>query len=132
MKVLFICVENSCRSQIAEGFGRHFGLDAESAGVNAGSGLNPIAVAVMDELGIDISKQFSKPIDHTKLAQYDFVISMCSVKTADFCPSTFIGTQENWNIDCPKGQPIEFFRRIRDEIKVKIEDLIKPRLSSDE
>lgn len=123
MKVLFICVENSCRSQIAESFAKHLGLEAESAGINAGSGVNPNAVTVMQELGIDISKNVSKPIVQNKLAEYDFVISMCSVKTADFCPLTFIGTQENWNIDCPKGQSIEFFRRIRDEIKAKVEGL---------
>ncbi|MBX3077107.1 arsenate reductase ArsC [Candidatus Obscuribacterales bacterium] len=125
MKVLFICVENSCRSQIAEGFGRHLGLEAESAGVNVGSGVHPNAVPVMEELGIDISKHSSKPIDQDQLAEYDFVISMCSEKTTDFCPSTFIGTQENWNIECPKGQPIEFFRRIRDEIRAKVEELAR-------
>lgn len=123
MKVLFICVENSCRSQIAEGFARQLGLEAESAGVNAGSGVNPNATAVMAELGVDISKQYSKPIDQEKLANYDAVISVCSVKTADFCSSTFIGTQANWDIDCPKGQPIEVFRRIRDEIRAKVEEL---------
>ena len=123
MKVLFICLENSSRSQMAEGFGRQLDLDAESAGVSAGSGVDPDAVAVMAESGIDISKHFSKPIDQAKLGEYDTVISMCSVKTADFCPSTFIGTQANWNIDCPKGQSLEVFRRIRDEIKVKVEDL---------
>lgn len=123
MKVLFICVENSCRSQMAEGFGRQLGLDAESAGVNAGSGVNPNAVTVMAESGIDITTHFSKPIDLEKLGKYDAVISMCSVNTADFCPSTFIGTQANWNIDCPKEQPLEVFRRIRDEIKTKVEEL---------
>lgn len=73
-------MENSCRSQIAEGFGRQLGLEAESAGVKAGSGVNPDAVKVMQEAGIDISKQFSKAIDNEKLADYDAVISMCSVK----------------------------------------------------
>ena len=67
MKVLFICVENSCRSQIAEGFARQLGLDAKSAGVKAGSGENPDAIKVMAEAGIDISNQFSKAIDYQKL-----------------------------------------------------------------
>lgn len=109
MKVLFICVENSCRSQIAEGFARQLGLEAESAGVNAGSDVNPNATAVMAELGVDISKQHSKPIDQEKLANYDAVISVCSVKTADFCPSTFIGTQANWDSIAPKGNLSKFF-----------------------
>lgn len=128
MKVLFICVENSCRSQIAEGFGRLLGLDVDSAGVKAGAGVNPDAVKVMDEIGVDISKQYSKAIDNEKLANYDAIISMCSVKTADFCPSTFIGTQANWNIEDPKGQPIEVFRRVRDEIKSKVEELAKEKV----
>jgi arsenate reductase len=131
VKVLFICIENSCRSQIAEGFGRQLGLEADSAGVKAGSGVNPDAVKVMEEAGIDISKQFSKAIDNEKLADYDAVISMCSVTTADFCPSTFIGTQANWNIDDPMGQPIEEFRRVRDQIKAKVEELAKANVAMD-
>ncbi len=130
MKVLFICVENSCRSQIAEGFARLLNLDAESAGVNAGSSVNPDAVKVMAEAGVDISKQTSKAIDYDKLANYDAVISMCSVKTADFCPSTFIGTQANWNIEDPKGQPLEVFRRVRDQIKTKVEQLAKTKVAN--
>ncbi len=129
MKVLFICVENSCRSQIAEGFGRLLGLEADSAGVKAGAGVNPGAITVMDEIGVDISKQNSKAIDNEKIADYDAIISMCSVKTTDFCPSTFIGTQANWNIEDPKGQSIEVFRRVRDEIKAKVEELAKEKVT---
>lgn len=129
LKVLFICVENSCRSQIAEGFARQHGLEAESAGVKAGAGVNPDAVKVMTEAGIDISHQVSKAIDNEKLASYDAIISMCSVKTADFCPSTFIGTQANWNIEDPKGQPLDVFRRVRDEIKGKVEELAKTKVT---
>lgn len=128
MKVLFICVENSCRSQIAEGFGRMLGLEANSAGVKAGAGVNPDAIKVMDEIGIDISNQYSKAIDNEKLAEYEAIISMCSVNTANFCPSTFIGTQANWNIEDPKGQPIEVFRQVRDEIKAKVEKLAKAKV----
>jgi arsenate reductase len=129
MKVLFICVENSCRSQMAEGFARQHGLDAYSAGVKAGSGVNPDAVVVMTEAGLDISKQFSKAIDYGLLPEYDAVISMCSVKTSDVCPSTFIGTQANWNIEDPKGQPIEVFRRVRDQIKAKVQELAKEKVA---
>ncbi len=129
MKVLFICVENSCRSQIAEGFARRLGLNAESAGVRAGSGVNPDALKVMAEIGIDISMQYSKAIDHRKLPTYDAVLSMCSVKTVDFCPSTFIGTQANWNIEDPKGQTLDVFRRVRDEIKAKVEELAKTKVA---
>ena len=123
MKVLFVCIENTCRSQMAEGFAKQLGLDAESAGVRAGAGVNPDAVEVMDEIGIDIRGQQSKEIAVESLAKFDKVISMCSVKTADICPSTFLGMQENWNIDDPKGESPDFFRRVRDEIKSKVENL---------
>lgn len=130
MKVLFICLENSCRSQIAEGFARKLGLDAYSAGMKGGRGVSPDAVTVMTEAGIDIGKQYSKAIDYDRLTEYDTVISMCSVKTADVCPSTFIGTQANWNIEDPKGQPIEVFRHVRDEIKAKVQELAKAKVST--
>ncbi len=123
MKVLFICVENSCRSQIAEGFAKQLGLDAHSAGVKSGSSINPSAVKIMSEAGIDISKQYAKAIDYESLPQYDTIISMCSVKTTDFCPSSFIGTQANWHIEDPKGKPLEAFRQIRDEIRCKVLEL---------
>lgn len=125
MKVLFICVENSCRSQMAEGFARRLGLLAQSAGVRAGAGVNVQAIEVMQEIGIDIASHFSKPIDYESLGQYDAVISMCSVKTQDVCPSTFIGTQANWHIDDPKGESIDVFRRVRDEIGEKVAALVK-------
>ncbi len=129
MKVLFICVENSCRSQIAEGFGRQLGLQAESAGIKSGSGVNPDAVTVMAEIGIDISAQFSKAIEYEKLSDYDAVISMCSVKTGDICPSTFVATQANWSIEDPKGQPLKVFRRVRDEIRNKVAELARFKVS---
>ncbi len=105
------------------------GLQAESAGVKAGTGVNPDAITVMAEIGVDISTHYSKAIDYEKLPDYDAVISMCSVKTTDFCPSTFIGTQANWNIDDPKGQTLEVFRHVRDEIKNKVEELAKTKVS---
>lgn len=125
MRVLFICIENTCRSQMAEGFARAMGLEADSAGVKSGAGVHPDAVQVMAEAGIDISSHVSKSIDYEKLPGYDAVISMCSVRTSDFCPSTFIGTQEHWEIEDPKGQKIDVFRRIRDEIKDKVEHLAR-------
>jgi arsenate reductase len=123
MRILFICVENTCRSQMAEGFAKAFDMSAESAGVKRGSAVDPVAVSVMAEIGIDISHQKSKALDTLKLSNYDTVISMCSVKTNDFCPSAFLGTQENWNIDDPKGASIEKFRQVRDLIADKVHEL---------
>lgn len=127
MRVLFVCVENTCRSQIAEGFARSMGLEADSAGVRAGSAVNPDAVEVMSEIGIDISGQSSKSVDSLELGTYDTVVSMCSVDTADLCPATFMGTQANWNIEDPKGKSLDVFRRIRDLIEEKVKALAKPK-----
>ena len=79
----------------------------------------------MAEAGIEISNNYAKAIDYESLPEYDAVISMCSVKTTDFCPATFIGTQANWDIEDPKGQTLDVFRRVRNEIKSKVEELAK-------
>lgn len=125
MKVLFICAENTCRSQMAEGFARALGIDAESAGIKSGAGVNPTAVSVMKECGIDISGHLSKAIDPSSLSRFDMVVSLCHASTADVCPSTFLGAQENWNVEDPWQQPLAQFRLIRDEIRARVEGLAK-------
>ncbi|HID06021.1 MAG TPA: arsenate reductase ArsC, partial [Armatimonadetes bacterium] len=85
-KILFVCVHNSCRSQIAEGFARHFGDDAVevySAGSKPSGEVDPNAIAVMREVGIDISKQRSKSIDEIPQVEYDFIVTM---GCGDACP----------------------------------------------
>ena len=124
-QILFVCMENTCRSQMAEGFARHAGLDADSAGMTAGDGVNSDAVAVMAEIGIDISGQPSKTIASLSMIEYQVVISMCSTPTAEICPADFNGNQENWNIDDPKGHSLDVYRRVREEIKIRVEELKK-------
>ena len=123
--VLFVCVENSCRSQMAEGFARIFGksvLIAYSAGSRPSGKVNSDAIAVMLENGIDISKNQSKGFDSLDARQFDYVITM---GCGDVCPFIPAKEHRNWEITDPKGRGVEFFRKTRDEIKGKVIELIK-------
>jgi len=123
MKVLFVCVENSCRSQIAEGFAKYLGkntIEAYSAGSNPSGIVNPCAIEVMKEEGIDISCAKSKGFAELLIKEFDLTITMgCK----DNCP--FLPTQKHieWQIPDPKGKDLEFFRKTRDMVKEKIIDL---------
>ena len=124
--VLFVCVENACRSQMAEGFARavaKFPLRVASAGTRPDSRVDPNAVAVMAEVGIDISGQVPKLIDIGSVADYDYVIIMgCSAQ--GICPANFLGVTADWNIPDPKGMGIEEFRRVRDLIRAHVDTLL--------
>ncbi len=124
-KVLFVCVENSCRSQIAEGFARKLGehiIDAYSAGSKASGKVNQTAVEVMKEAGIDISGQRSKGFADVPAKDIDYVVTM---GCGDVCPFIPAKKHIDWKIEDPRDRPIEFFRQIRDEIKERVEGLIK-------
>ncbi len=124
-RVIFVCVGNSCRSQMAEGFLRHYAklqklnLEVHSGGTCPAGYVHPLAIQVMAEKGIDISKQASKGIQPAELMAFDYVISMgCSDK--DVCPAHFRGVNRDWGITDPFGHPIEFYRTVRDEIEEKM------------
>jgi arsenate reductase (thioredoxin) len=123
--MLFVCVENASRSQMAEGFFRKYapeGYEPVSAGTKPVSQINPLAIQVMDEIGIDISKQKSKDLTEDMIRNSDKVINMgCMDK--DFCPTLFIPKVIDWGIEDPKGKPIEQVREIRDEIVRRIKEL---------
>ena len=120
MKVLFVCVGNSCRSQIAEAFARHYGLEAESAGTEPAPSVSRNAVAVMAEKGIDMTGQTPKVLDWDLLSTFDRTITMgCGV--AESCPA--LRTDEDWGLDDPVGQPIEVFRAVRDDIEQRVRRL---------
>jgi len=125
--VLFVCVENACRSQMAEGFARviaDFPLRVASGGTKPAPAVDPNAVAVMAEVGIDISGHTPKPIQLDEVGDYDYVITMgCGVE--GICPAGFIGTSIDWNIPDPKGKGISEFRRVRDLIRDKVEELLE-------
>jgi arsenate reductase (thioredoxin) len=121
-KVIFVCVHNSGRSQMAEAFAKRLGLDAESAGTEPGDALNPIAVEAMREIGCDMSNHFPKMMTPEMVDSADKIITMgCGVDSGT-CPAVFMPS-EDWGLDDPKGQPIEKVREIRDEIKRRVENL---------
>lgn len=123
--VLFVCVENSCRSQIAEGFAQALGkgkIESYSAGSKPSGKVNPGAIKIMQEAGIDISGAQSKGFGDLSVKKFDYVVTMGCKDTCPFVPAE---KHFNWLIDDPKGKSEEFFRKIRDQIKEKIEQLIR-------
>jgi arsenate reductase len=125
-KVLFVCVHNAGRSQMAEAFfnrmakGKAKGL---SAGTQPSSKVNPVVIKAMREVGIDISRRKPKMLTFEMLEDADRVITVgCSVDKA--CPASFVPT-EDWHIEEPEGKPIEQVRQIRDEVKARVERLAK-------
>jgi protein-tyrosine-phosphatase len=123
--ILFVCVENAGRSQIAEGFFRKYapeGYDPLSAGTKPISQINPLAIQVMNEIGIDISKQKPKDLSEDMMRNSDRIINMgCMDK--NFCPTLFIPNVVDWGIEDPKDKPIERVREIRDDIERRIKEL---------
>jgi len=123
--VLFVCVENAGRSQIAEAFFRKYaprGYMTVSGGTRPAGEINPIAIRVMKEIGIDISKQKSKVITEDMIRNADIRVNMgCMDKEA--CPTLFIHDLIEWGIEDPKGKPIEKVREIRDEIEQRVRQL---------
>ncbi len=123
--VLFVCVGNSGRSQIAEAFLNHLAegrARAISAGTNPATSVSPEAVQVMKEVGIDIGAAVPKPLTGQLLSQADRVVTMgCGVEGV--CPANFVPT-EDWGLDDPKGKPIEKVREIRDEIRKRVLKLL--------
>lgn len=123
-KVLFLCTGNSARSQIAEGLIRDKGgpgIDAYSAGISP-KGLNPLAVQVMDEIGIDISNHQSKPIGPLLKQSFDWVITVCD-HARQQCP-IFPGTRiQHWDI--PDPEKLTDFRSVRDDLANRIDSFLQ-------
>ena len=122
--VLFVCVHNAGRSQMAAGFLTHLAdgrIEVRSAGSNPGAQVNPTAVAAMQEVGIDISAETPKILTIDAVKASDVCITM---GCGDACP-VFPGKRYlDWTLDDPAGQGIEAVRPIRDEIERRIKDLI--------
>ncbi len=123
--VLFLCTHNAGRSQMALGYLRALGggeVIGWSGGSAPGPALNPMAVAAMNEEGIDITGEFPKPWTDEIVLESDVVVTM---GCGDTCP-VFPGKRYlDWELDDPAGQDIETVRRIRDEIRLRVEQLIK-------
>ena len=134
IKLLFLCTGNSCRSQMAEGWARHLKgdcVEAYSAGIEA-HGLNPMAVEVMAEAGVDISHQRSKLVDELADVELDYVLTLCA-GAREACPA-FPGKAKVVHVgfdDPPtlartcqsRQEALNCYRRVRDEIRSFVEDL---------
>ncbi len=131
-RVLILCTGNSCRSQMAEGWLRHLAGDrfeVYSAGTHP-TGLNPRAVKVMTELGIDISEQRSKSVDEFVEQAFDYVITVCDAarETCPVFPNA--KTHLHWSFEDPavargsEEQILSVFRRVRDEIRARLEGFV--------
>ena len=124
--ILFVCVENAGRSQMAEGFFKKYAPDnlmAISAGTKPASKINPIVVEAMKEVGIDISNQKSKDITEDMIRNSTKIVIMgCMEKES--CPTLFLHNVINWNLEDPKSKSLEDVRRIRDEIEQRVQELV--------
>lgn len=126
-RVMFVCKQNSARSQMAEGFARAIAADklsVTSSGLQA-SRINPDAIQAMSEVGIDISDQTSKALSDFNPEDYDMVISLCGCGVN--LPEKWLTREgfEDWELDDPAGQSMDTFRRVRDEIKQRVETLLQ-------
>ena len=123
-EVLFVCVHNAGRSQMAAALLDHHAngrVRVRSAGSAPGDRLNPAVVAAMGEVGIDLSKEFPKPLTDESVRAADAVITM---GCGDACPIYPGKRYEDWELQDPAGQPVEVVRRIRDDIDARVRRLL--------
>jgi protein-tyrosine-phosphatase len=122
--VLFVCVHNAGRSQMAAGYLKHLAgdrIDVRSAGTEPGEKVNPAAVEAMAEEGIDISVNFPKKLTDEAVKDSDYVITMGCGDTCPYFPGK---TYLDWPLDDPAGQGVDAVRPIRDAVRTKVEALI--------
>ena len=122
--VLFVCIHNAGRSQMAAGYLKHLAgdrIEVRSAGTDPGDQVNPAAVEAMAEEGIDISVNFPKKLTDEAVKESDYVITMGCGDTCPFFPGK---TYLDWPLDDPAGQGVDAVRPIRDAVRAKVEALI--------
>lgn len=124
-KILFVCVENARRSQMAEGFAEIFGkgkLDVYSAGSRPASKIDPLVIGVMKEEGIDLSGRRPKGLNDLPPVDMDYLVTMGCEET---CPAVPAKKIIEWEIPDPKGKSIDEIRKIRDMLKAKVKKLLE-------
>ena len=131
-EILFVCVENAGRSQMAQAFAEKIGLKASSAGTVPSAHVNPVVVEAMKERGIDLSKRSPKALTADMISRARLVVTMgCSVEEA--CPKPMLAAMQkklvDWHLDDPKGRSIEEARRIRDEIEKRVREIARKRVT---
>ncbi len=125
LKIVFVCVENARRSQMAQGFAEVLGqgeIEAYSAGSHPSSQIDPLVIAVMKEKGIDLSGRQPKSLDDLPPVQMDYLVTMGCEET---CPAVLAKKIIEWEIPDPKGKPIDEVRRIRDMLEAKVKMLLE-------
>lgn len=124
--ILFVCVENAGRSQMAEGFFNKSapeGYRALSAGTKPVSQINPVVIDVMKEIDIDISNQKSKEITEDMMRNSFKTVNMGCMDN-ESCPTLFLPNVLDWNLEDPKDKPIDKVREIRDEVEQRVKELV--------
>src|SRR5437660_667557 len=124
VRVLFVCVENSNRSQMAQAFARIHGggrVEAESAGSRPSGRINPRAIEAMREIGYDLAAHQSKSLTEIPPGPYDVAVTM---GCGDACPLVQAKEREDWNIPDPRDMPPEEFRAVRNLIETKVKALL--------
>jgi protein-tyrosine-phosphatase len=124
-KVLFVCVQNSFRSQMSEGFARKFGagiVEPYSAGSQPSGIVSPKAIEAMKEIGIDISSHISKGFDKLPKVEWDAIVTM---GCGDACPFLPAKKRFDWDIPEPRNMPKEEFIKVRDDIRQRVIELLK-------
>ena len=124
-KILFVCVENSGRSQMSQGFAEAFGkgrVEVYSAGSHPSSHVNPVAIEIMKEKNIDLSGRSPKGLNELPPVEMDYLITMGCEET---CPAVPAKKTIEWQVPDPKGKPIDEVRRIRDALEAKVKGLLE-------
>jgi len=127
-KVLFVCIENACRSQMAQGFFNHITRDAiaDSTGTQPTDQVDPKAIYVMKEVGINIGQNKPKILTPRMNNEFDYIVTMGCI---DACPITPREKTLEWNIEDPKGKSVEKYREIRDKIRTHVDQLIEEKFT---
>ena len=120
MKAVFVCVENSNRSQMAEAFARMAGIDAYSAGSRPSGKVNPKAIEAMRELEYNLAAHHSKSLDDLPDETFDVAVTM---GCGDACPNLKAKRREDWDIPDPREMSPNQFREVRDLIRRKVKEL---------
>jgi protein-tyrosine-phosphatase len=124
--ILFVCVENAGRSQMAEAFFKKFAknrFNVISAGISPSSTLDPVVVSVMAEIGIDLKNQQPQLLSSSMIENSNKTVNM-GCMDQESCPSLFVKGVDDWNIEDPKGKSVEDVRKIRDQIKNDVLNLL--------
>src|SRR5512137_346664 len=124
-RILFVCVQNASRSQMAQGFAEAFGkgrVDAYSAGSRPSSQINPMAIEAMKEKGIDLSGRLPKGLNDLPPVEMDYLITMGCEET---CPAVPAKKVIEWQVPDPKGKSIDEVRRIRDMLENQVKRLLE-------